>query len=322
MKQKFQVYLIFALAISSVFGLCQPPTNKDNNNTTKQSENPNTPSKTPNNGQSSTPNNEQGNAQNPRTPRAKNDELLVLSWNLYNFGKSKTIEQIQFIANTLRHYDVVAIQEVSTSASGAQMVALLADELDRKGADWDYVVSDPTTGEGAERYAYLWKTSRVSLKNRPFLSKPLEATINREPFMARFEAKNGKTIMVANFHAVPTAKKPENEISQLDQLHTSYRDDNLMVMGDFNYAADKPGFSNLIQKGYAAGLKPIATSLKQKLDAKGNYLSEAYDNIFYETSSIEVLEAESIDFVPNFKTLTEARALSDHLPVWVKIKVK
>ncbi len=318
---KYSFYWVLALAISSIFGLCQMPKEKAKSEATppKASE---APANAPANASANTPANANDNPQNSRAPRAKNDELLVMTWNLYNFGKSKTTEQIQVIANILRHYDIVAIQEVSTSASGAQIVALLADELDRKGADWDYVVSDPTTGEGSERYAYVWKTSRVSLKNRPFLSKPLEASINREPFMARFEAKNGKSVMIANFHAVPTAKKPENEISQLDQLHTSYRDDNLMVMGDFNYAADKPGFSNLIQKGYAAALKPVPTSLKQKPDANGNYLNEAYDNIFYETSSIEVLQAESLDFVPNFKIFSEARALSDHLPVWVKIKVK
>jgi endonuclease/exonuclease/phosphatase family metal-dependent hydrolase len=35
-----------------------------------------------------------------------------VSWNIQNFGKSKSEVEINFIANTLKNYDIIAIQEV------------------------------------------------------------------------------------------------------------------------------------------------------------------------------------------------------------------
>ena len=39
-------------------------------------------------------------------------QTKILSWNLENFGKSKSNGEITFIANTVKDYDIVAIQEV------------------------------------------------------------------------------------------------------------------------------------------------------------------------------------------------------------------
>ena len=72
------------------------------------------------------------------------------------------------IANILRDADIVAIQEVVSGYGGAQAVAKLADILNRKGSQWDYVISDPTnsTKYVTERYAFIWKTKDIKIKNR------------------------------------------------------------------------------------------------------------------------------------------------------------
>jgi hypothetical protein len=44
----------------------------------------------------------------------------------------------------VRDYDIIAIQEVVAGYGGAQAVAKLADELNRKGSKWNYIISDPT----------------------------------------------------------------------------------------------------------------------------------------------------------------------------------
>jgi len=68
-------------------------------------------------------------------------QITIASWNLENFGKSKPDVVINFVANTLKDFDIIAIQEVVAGYGGAQAVARLADELDRKGAKWDYRIS-------------------------------------------------------------------------------------------------------------------------------------------------------------------------------------
>lgn len=61
-------------------------------------------------------------------------QVRVVSWNLQNLGKSKSGDEIAFMANTLRDFDVIALQEVIAGYGGAQAVARLAGELNRTGA--------------------------------------------------------------------------------------------------------------------------------------------------------------------------------------------
>ena len=91
--------------------------------------------------------------------------LKIVSWNIQNFGRSKMSNDsvMVFISEVVKGYDIVAIQEVSVSEFGSQAVAKLDDLLDRSGTSWDYIISDATSGEGSERYAYLFKKDRVKL---------------------------------------------------------------------------------------------------------------------------------------------------------------
>ncbi|MBK8489339.1 MAG: hypothetical protein IPL49_00195 [Saprospirales bacterium] len=129
--------------------------------------------------------------------------LKLLSWNIQDFGRSKDKKEIRQIAEFLRDYDLVAIQEVvATNTSGPKAVARLADELDRMGNDWDYRISDPTDSPPykTERYAFLWKTDRVKPVGRAWLADSLPEAVFREPYMGRFSF-DGRTFLIANFHA-------------------------------------------------------------------------------------------------------------------------
>ena len=57
----------------------------------------------------------------------------------------------------------MALQELFVGAGGAQAVAKLVDELNRKGSKWDYTINAPTISSGykLECYAFLLKTSKV-----------------------------------------------------------------------------------------------------------------------------------------------------------------
>ena len=90
-------------------------------------------------------------------------QVKLLSWNIENLGSSKSQSDLLYIVNILKDYDVVALQEVVAGDGGAQAVAKLADELNRKGFKWDYMVSNPTSSSAykTERYAFLWKTNKV-----------------------------------------------------------------------------------------------------------------------------------------------------------------
>lgn len=75
---------------------------------------------------------------------SQKDEITNVSWNIQDFGKTKSYDELEEIAELLRDADIVAIQEVVSGFGGAQAVAKLTDILNRKGTQWDYVISNPT----------------------------------------------------------------------------------------------------------------------------------------------------------------------------------
>lgn len=251
-------------------------------------------------------------------PDAGPATVRLASWNLLNLGGSKSDDEIAFMAEQLRAFDVVAVQEVITSPAGAQAVARLDAALDRTGAAWDYVLSEATTGTGSERYAFLWKPARVRLVGRAWLEPALADPLDREPYLARFEAPNGRRMLVASFHAVPTAKRPADEIALLDALHTRYEADDVLLVGDFNLAESHYAFDELKELGYRPALVDQRTSLRMRRK-DGRHLANEYDNIFYEAGPLRAARAGAIDFTGAFRTLREARQISDHLPVYMDV---
>ncbi len=49
--------------------------------------------------------------------------VTLITWNIQNMGKSKDASEIAFIASTIKHADIVAIQEVVAGNGGGQAVA-------------------------------------------------------------------------------------------------------------------------------------------------------------------------------------------------------
>ena len=248
-------------------------------------------------------------------------EVRIITWNLLNLGRSKDDQEMGYIANIISkgQGDVVALQEVIASDAGPDAVMRLDEDLDYTGTAWDYVVSEPTSGQGSERYAYLWKPSRVRLVGPPWLEASLADPLDREPFMARFEdVRTGQQVLLVSFHAVPTAKRPADENVLLNQLHRRYPDDHLLVMGDFNLAQDHEAFDALKASGYRPVLVGQRTSLRMRRK-DGQHLANEYDNIFYETAPLRAAHAGVIDFTSDFSTLKQARTISDHLPVYIDV---
>lgn len=248
-------------------------------------------------------------------------QTKVVSWNLENFGKSKSDIHLNYIAKTISNYDIIAIQEVVAGIGGAQTVAKLASLLNEKGNKWDYKISDPTSSSSykTERYAFIWKTNKAKLKSRPSLEKKFSVEIDREPYFATFEI-NKKTITLVNFHAITKKKQPETEIKYFKFLPNEYPHLNLIFLGDFNCPEKHSVFNPLKKMGYASVLKNQKTTLKHQ--CKSNIcLASEFDNIFYKTSSLKVFNSGIIKFYEDFDSLQNARKVSDHIPIWFEFSL-
>lgn len=247
-------------------------------------------------------------------------QIKLCSWNLQNFGKSKSDSSIQFIAKTLKEFDLVALVEVVAGNGGAQAVARLADELNRSGNKWDYCVSDPTQSNsgGSERYAFLWKTSKIKRKGEAWLEQHFKLEIEREPYMGTFsDGKSELTLLV--FHAVPKKKQPETEIKYLKFLPDKYPNLNLVFCGDFNCPQTHTVFDPLKKIGFSAALMNQKTTLKQKC-ANEQCLASEFDNVFFSNKHFKLLKSGAIFFYKDFPSMLAARKISDHLPVYAELE--
>ena len=248
--------------------------------------------------------------------------LQIVSWNIANLGKSKDAGEIAFMADMVDEGDIVVIQEVVAGNGGAQAAARLADALNRRGAKWDYVVSNPTSGgKGSERYAYLWKPKKVKLKGKAWLDSNTADWIDREPYMARFQWGD-KTMLLANLHAVPKNKYPNTEIEKLKDLPKWYPDDAIVLMGDCNAANTEYGGQALMQNGFRDAIKGIRTTLKMKPDKEGRVTANPYDHIYYEKKEVKIHDSGAWEFSSNFDDLKSARLISDHIPVWACLSLR
>lgn len=243
-------------------------------------------------------------------------EISLISWNIRDFGKTKNAAELEKIAEIVRDTDILAIQEVVAGYGGAQAVAKLSDILNRKGAQWDYVISNPTNSPkyATERYAFIWKTKNIKIKNRGWLLDELNRTIDREPFLLDFYV-NKQKFTVINFHSRPHDKNPEGEIEALSNFVVDSLRTPLIIAGDFNMDEKEPVFNLLKSKGYKATINNQKTTLKGTCK-RGSYLNYAIDNIFY-SSDVKKIDGGVLDFVQFCNQLEQAIKLSDHLPVFL-----
>lgn len=246
----------------------------------------------------------------------KDSTIKICTWNIRDFGKSKSAEEIDFIANTIRTFDVVVVQEVVAGDGGAQAVARLADALNRKGSKWDYSISDPTISSSykTERYAYLWKTSRVQRVGKPWLEHKYQLEIDREPFFSTFSMSK-KEFTLVNFHAITKSKQPETEVKYFKFFPNLYPKLNLIYCGDFNLPQSHTVFNPIKGQGFVPALNGQKTSLRQQCKGEDCLASE-FDNIFYNRNKVKFISAGIIPFYKKYPNLKEAALISDHVPVF------
>lgn len=248
-------------------------------------------------------------------------QVKILSWNIENLGSSKSDSIIVFIANTIKDYDVIVLQEIVAGDGGSQAVAKIASELNGKGSKWDYVVSDPTSSSAykTERYAFLWKTSIVSKVGEAWLEKKYNLEIDREPYYCTFQYNN-KQFTIANFHAITKSKQPETEIKYFKFLPSEYPNLNLLFVGDFNCPQSHTVFNPLKKMNYNSVFINQKTSLKKECK-NDDCLASEFDNIWYNSNKISIDNSKVIHFYNLFNTLKEAREISDHIPITSEIVI-
>src|SRR5690606_24593462 len=247
--------------------------------------------------------------------------LSIVSWNLKNLGKSKDAGEITHISNTVRNFDVIAIQEVVARPGCPKAVARLHDERNRTRAKSDYLISNPTSGGGnkSECYAFVWNTSRLKLVGDAWLEDKYHQEIVREPYFIRMESASGVFTLV-NFHAITKSDKPETEIKYFRFLPQRYRSHRLIFTGDFNLPQSHTVFNPLKKMGFISAMQGQKTSLRQAC-IDGDCLASEFDNFFLQPAYFTLHSKGIIPFYQAFEDLKQARLVSDHVPIFIRVSL-
>ncbi|WP_316823509.1 endonuclease/exonuclease/phosphatase family protein [Pedobacter gandavensis] len=253
--------------------------------------------------------------------KASGQSVRVGSWNLKDFGQSKTDENILFIANVVKRFDVIAIQEVVAGYGGPKAVIRLAEALNKTGESWEYSFSHGTSSDrySKERYAFMWKSKKLKKVGEAWLEKKYQLEVEREPYFGKFQLGK-KTFTLVSFHAKPKSKQPETEIKYLKFLPELHPKETLIFCGDFNLPQSHSVFNPLRNMGYTSAMTNQKTSLKQKV-VKGESLASEYDNFFYHQNQLKVISTGIVPFYTQFEELKDARKISDHVPVYLEFSL-
>jgi len=174
------------------------------------------------------------------------DTLLLATWNLRKFGDNRRFESLQYIAEIINRFDLVAIQEITNDMTGLQkLVALL-------GPNWDYIVTDSTEGiaGGSERMAFIYDKCKVFfrrmageivLPDSKLIDKDHKWQFARTPFTVAFQAGWFRFVLttVHVYYGENTAEDSRrvqeiNAIADFLKARAKKEDENYILLGDFN----------------------------------------------------------------------------------------
>ncbi|MGB7323447.1 MAG: endonuclease/exonuclease/phosphatase family protein [Rubripirellula sp.] len=249
------------------------------------------------------------------------DRILIATFNIQVFGESKLAkpEVVNVLAEAVRQFDVVAIQEVR--AQSDEILPRFIEAINADGSQYSFLIG-PRLGRtvSTEQYAFVYDTKRI--EHDPYAYGSMTDAndlLHREPFVARFRARTPSpdqafTFWLVNIHTDPD-EVPE-EISALSQVFPVMQaarpdEDDVILLGDLN--ASEFEFDDL---GRLPGMTWVVTGAMTNTRQ-----TKAYDNILFDrqytgeyTGRWGVMDIERIFGI----TRDQAIEVSDHLPVWAE----
>lgn len=255
---------------------------------------------------------------------AQKSTYYVASFNIQNLGQTKVSKTPvrRYLAEVVREFDIVAVQEVSDVHE--KTPGILLDEVNSDGSKYQVLLS-PRTGlqpedhSSQEQYAFYYNAARIEILGEASLyDDAAHNYFRREPYTAHFKVKGTDlTFTVTQIHTAPA-----RAVQEIDALIHVYQglasrfpgETNHVIVGDFN------GSCNYAKPEQ---LKALAIRKSRDLvwvvgDDEDTTVSEsthcAYDRIITTRAML-----------PNHYQWGIAswftdKAISDHWPVWISFK--
>jgi endonuclease/exonuclease/phosphatase family metal-dependent hydrolase len=230
---------------------------------------------------------------------------------------------MSILAEIISRYDIVAIQEIRDK-SGEAINALEA-EVDALGTDYSYIIG-PRLGRTSmkEQYAFMYRTDTIGLIGDYTYSDPYDI-FHREPYMAWFTTRNGNfDFVLINAHLDPdnvSTEFPELYDASAEAWGLFEHELDIIALGDFNFDCnyqEESQKSPLPEHDYTWLIPDSADTNVARSDC-------TYDRIIidYAMGSEDSTGNAGVfrfDYHYNL-SYDQAKAVSDHYPVWAEFKI-
>ncbi len=253
------------------------------------------------------------------------DKIYIATFNIQVFGQSKIAKPdvMSIIVQTIRQFDIVAIQEIR--AKDDTILPRLVSMLNADGSQYAHLIG-PRLGRtvSTEQYAYVFDTTRIEHDPSSVGTIVDEADkLHREPHVARFRVRTQSpqhafTFWLVNSHTDPD-EVPE-EVAALAEVfqvmkNSNTAEDDVILLGDLNASESQLG--------------PLGQIPEMRWVVHGNTMTntrqtKAYDNLLFHGPSTTEFTGRWGVF--NLETAfrisrDDALKVSDHYPVWAEFHI-
>lgn len=251
-------------------------------------------------------------------------ELSIATWNIQRLGHNNQ-KSYPMLAKVVSHTDFLAIQEVMTDKA----VSKLESEVEKAtGESWTSMESD-AIGRGSykERYAFLWRDSKVAYEDGAVSYLDRRDVFEREPFSARFRELSTQSLFaVGTVHILygdgvedraPEIKALADYWSWLSSVYDNTP--NMFLMGDFNLPPSDPNWGPLFQAA-----KPLVTKGGSTLSSRDGRFANLYDNIIVSARNSPAVDQVFVLNYPKLLGWNHAKSrkhISDHAPVFMRVNL-
>jgi deoxyribonuclease-1-like protein len=247
--------------------------------------------------------------------------VRLASFNIQVFGRTKLDkpEVMQVLAETVRKFDLVAIQEVRSTTD--DILPRFVEMINSTGRHYDFVIG-PRLGRtnSKEQYAFVFDTQTIEVdRSSIYTVDDRDNLFQRPPLVSSFRVRGPPPDQAFTFTLIDIHTEPdeaEAEINALAQVYRAVRndgrgEDDIILMGDLN--ADEKKFGLLKQlPNISWVISGVPTNTRG---------SKTYDNIIFDrAATVEYTgRAGVFDIMREYNlTLNQALEVSDHFPIWAE----
>ena len=250
--------------------------------------------------------------------------IRIASFNIQVFGESKLAkpEVMRVLAEVVRRFDVVAIQEIR--ATTQDVMPRFLQLINAEGASYDFVIG-PRLGRTSSKEQYAFIYNRASVELAPgsvYTVDDPDDRLHREPLVAGFGVRGPPPAQAFTFTLIDIHTDPDEvaqEVNALDDVYRAVRDDgrhedDIILLGDLN--ADDAHLGELGQMPYL-----VAAISKTPSNTRGTKL---YDNIIFDRRATTEFTGRSgvLNLIREYDlSMHDALEVSDHFPVWAEFSV-